>query len=83
MSWLRHALIVWVRRKKLYLELMALDDRELGQLGLRRRDIQDFVSSSYRVKSRPIELKTARELPQIRHPVAKAAASDTAIRRAA
>ena len=38
----------WVRRKKLYMELMMLDECQLSFLKLGRRDIPKFVKKSFR-----------------------------------
>ena len=38
----------WVKRKKLYMELMTLDERQLSSLGLSRYDIPTFANKSFR-----------------------------------
>lgn len=39
---------VWCDRKKLYMELMAMDERELSHIGLTREMIGDFSRNAFR-----------------------------------
>ena len=39
---------VWCDRKKLYMELMAMDERELSHIGLTRNMIAEFTRDAFR-----------------------------------
>ena len=48
----RHALADWRRRQRAYAELMALDDRSLADIGIRRSEIPAIVEGNYEASGR-------------------------------
>lgn len=49
----RHAFTEWRRKQQAYAELMALDDRSLADIGIRRSEIPAIVEGYHEVSQQP------------------------------
>ena len=49
----RHAFAEWRRRQQAYTELMALDDRSLADIGIRRSEIPAIVEGYHEASQKP------------------------------
>ncbi len=58
-AWLSAPAVRWYRRRKLYRELMGLDDRLLDDIGILRRDIPNLVRNAYARHTGPAEMPAA------------------------
>ena len=54
----RHAFAEWQRRQRAYAELMALDDRSLADIGIRRSEIPAIVEGYHEASETPRERET-------------------------
>ncbi len=55
-AWLSAPAVRWYRRRKLYRELMGLDDRLLDDIGILRCDIPNLVRNAYARQTAPAEM---------------------------
>jgi uncharacterized protein YjiS (DUF1127 family) len=51
----RHAFADWRRKQRAYAELMALDDRSLADIGIRRSEIPAIVEGNHEATQEPRE----------------------------
>jgi uncharacterized protein YjiS (DUF1127 family) len=51
----RHAVAGWHRKQQAYAELMALDDRSLADIGIRRSEIPAIVEGNHEAVQHPGE----------------------------
>ncbi len=58
-AWLSAPAVRWYRRRKLYRELMRLDDRLLDDIGILRCDIPNLVRNAYARQTAPAEMPAA------------------------
>ncbi len=58
-AWLLAPAVRWYRRRKLYQELMGLDDRLLDDIGILRCDIPKVVPNAYAPRTAPAETPAA------------------------
>ena len=58
-AWLLAPAVRWYRRRKLYREMMRLDDRILADIGILRRDIPKVVRNAYAPRTAPAETPAA------------------------
>ena len=58
-AWLLAPAVRWYRRRKLYQELMGLDDRLLDDIGILRCDIPKVVRNAYAPRTAPAETPAA------------------------
>ena len=61
----RAAIARWRQRQRAYGELMALDDRSLADIGIRREEIAAIVEGAY---DAPRYASTAADIPSRRQP---------------
>jgi len=52
---MRHAFSEWRNRQRAYAELMALDDRSLADIGIRRSEIPAIVEGYHEASPKPRE----------------------------
>ncbi len=55
-AWLLAPAVRWYRRRKLYQELMGLDDRLLDDIGILRCDIPKVVRNAYPARTAPADM---------------------------
>ncbi len=58
-AWLLAPAVRWYRRRKLYQELMRLDDRLLDDIGILRCNIPQMVRNAYAPRTAPAETPAA------------------------
>ncbi len=68
----RNAITEWRRREKAYGELMALDDRSLADIGIRRSEIRALVEGTHALERSPAPRpgRSARQRPTEHVPLA-------------